>query len=95
MTNLEAIEADDALLDCIGAGGIVFADSPDDELTALLIKWRDEINTPPLPSADWSQALMLAHLIRIADRPIRSRLLAYSLMAWLVGVAALAFWFAR
>lgn len=47
---LSAVQADDRLLDALGSATPAAAGSlVDDELNALLLAWRNEVETKPIP----------------------------------------------
>jgi len=86
--DLAAVQADDALLDMIGAGHA--PSDADDELTRVLAAWRSEVHAEPVKElVDTSTALAL---IRAAARqPARRRSPLFGSIAGAAAVVVIAF----
>lgn len=86
--DLAAVEADDALLDFLGSGGV--PGDPSDELTRVLAAWRREVHAEPVGElVDTDTAL--AVIWSAARRPVRRRNPVYSSLAAAAAVLVIAF----
>jgi hypothetical protein len=86
--DLAAVQADDALLDMIGAGHTV--SDTDDELTRVLAAWRREVHATPVPElVDTSTAL--ATIRAAARQPVRRRNPVFGSAAAAAAVFVIAF----
>jgi anti-sigma-D factor RsdA-like protein len=86
--DLAAVQADDALLDMIGAGHTV--SDTDDELTRVLAAWRREVHAAPVPElVDTSTAL--ATIRAAARQPVRRRNPVFGSAAAAAAVFVIAF----
>jgi hypothetical protein len=86
--DLAAVQADDALLDMIGAGHT--PSDADDELTRVLAAWRREVNAAPIPElVDTSAAL--ATIRAAARQPARRRNPVFGSAAAAAAVFVIAF----
>jgi hypothetical protein len=86
--DLAAVQADDALLDMIGAGHI--PSDTDDELTRVLAAWRREVHAEPVPElVDTSTAL--ATIRAAARQPARRRNPVFGSAAAAAAVFVIAF----
>lgn len=86
--DLTAVQADDALLDMIGAGDPV--SDTDDELTRVLAAWRREVHAAPVPElVDTSTAL--ATIRAAARQPARRRNPVFGSAAAAAAVFVIAF----
>ncbi len=86
--DLAAVQADDALLDMIGAGHA--PSGPDDELTRVLSAWRDEVHAEPVRElVDTSTAL--AVIRAAARRPVRRQSPVFGSIAGAAAVLVIAF----
>lgn len=86
--DLAAVQADDALLDMIGAGHA--PRDADDELTRVLAAWRDEVHAEPVRElVDTSTALALIRAA--ARRPARRQRPVFGSIAGAAAVVVIAF----
>jgi hypothetical protein len=76
--DLDAVQADDALLDAIGGGRVVVS-AEDEELTRMLVGWRREVDAAPIPElVDHGTALAT---VRAARMPLRYRVM-FRVLGW-------------
>lgn len=86
--DLAAVQADDALLDMIGAGHA--PSDADDELTRVLTAWRHEVHAEPVRElVDTSTALALIRAA--ARRPVRRQSPVFGSIAGAAAVLVIAF----
>ncbi|HEU0089043.1 MAG TPA: anti-sigma-D factor RsdA, partial [Pseudonocardiaceae bacterium] len=64
--DLAAVQADDALLDMLGSGAGALADA-DAELTRVLVAWRRDVDTEPIP--ELVDPVLAGEVISAARRP--------------------------